>query len=278
MGKWVRIQDMRQAPSYASRNARLVYLHIAMSVDIDTYTCAKSYRQLARELDMTLGEVRHAVRQLEADGLIATHLATHLATHPATHLTTQLTTHLTILINNENGAPNGAPNNTPNNTPHNTPSDTPSDTLNNNNNNNNKYSPLTNEGARACEKLLQEELGLTEAEAGEAVAGFSRRMKLKRKTWADEADMLSHCLSWAEKHTERRRPARRDDTQTRADERARTEAEAAGKSDEEKRKEEAARWWRFYNEAAGKEDERSRKWRETCRKHLLELGYKINAT
>lgn len=263
MGKWVRVMDMRYMPSYANVKARLVYLHIAMSVDIATYTCAKSLRQIGRELNMTLAEVRHAVKQLESDGLIATHTATHTAAHNGTHLTTQLTTHLTILIDNENGAPNGAPNDTPNNTPNDTVNDTANDTQNNNNNNK-QQEPFTLTNAR--EKLssfssaLWSELGLNPSEAADLAGKWLQRMRLKKKTWTDEADALSHLISWAEKHTPLRKPKKlsrtADDQVARLEEYAATEERKQEQTEEEKDEVTWSRMMRYAAECEAKGDKR----------------------
>lgn len=241
MRKFIVIQDIRSCKCYASINARLVYLHIACQVDIKTYTCAKSLRQLSRELGMTLGEVRHALHMLVDEGLIATHTATHTAAHNATHLTTQLTTHLTILRTNENGAPNGAPNDTPNNTPNDTPNNTPNNTQNKEYNNT-ISEKLSHTRARECvtelEEVLEKELGIGFAEAREMVEAFLRRQDLKRKEWNDQGDLLAHCVSWAEKHMRTKRTAKRTDTQARQEEYQRAAEEVANKSDEDKDREE----------------------------------------
>ena len=237
MRKFIVIQDIRSCKCYASINARLVYLHIACQVDIKTYTCAKSLRQLSRELGMTLGEVRHALRMLVDEGLIATHTATHTAAHNATHLTTQLTTHLTILRTNENGAPNGAPNDTPNNTPNDTPNDTQNKEYNNKN-----TEKLPHTRARECvadlKEILEKELGLGDGEAREMVRAFLRRQDLKRKEWDSQGDLLAHCVSWAEKHMRTKPKAKRTDTQARQEEYQRAAEEVANKSDEDKDREE----------------------------------------
>lgn len=241
MGKWVRVMDMRYMPSYANVKARLVYFHIAMSVDIATYTCAKSLRQIGRELNLTLAEVRHAVKQLESDGLIATHTATHTAAHNGTHLTTQLTTHLTILIDNENGAPNGAPNDTPNNTPNDTLNDTANDTQNNNNNNKHQE-PFTLTNARervsSFAAALGAELEISPGEAADLAGRWLQRMGLKGKTWTDEADALSHLVSWAEKHTPMRKPKKlareADDHAARMKEYAATEERTKEQTEQDK--------------------------------------------
>ena len=243
---------MRYLPSYANVKARLVYLHIAMSIDIETYTCVKSLRQIGRELGMTLAEVRHAVKQLESDRLIATHTATHTATHNGTHLTTQLTTHLTILINNENGAPNGAPNDTPNDTPDDTPNDTPDDTQNNNNKKIKKESLHTHDAhARKglLEKILSETLGLNAHEAAAKAGEFLTRQELKKKTWTDEGDLIAHAVSWAEKRIRKQQAAgavaSSTDEAARIEENRRRKEELESRTEAEKRTEELDRLRRW---------------------------------
>ena len=257
MRKFIVIQDIRAYPSYANVNARLLYLHVACQVDISTYTCAKSLRQLARELSMTLGEVRHALQQLVADGLITTHTATHTAAHLTTHLTTQLTTHLTIVRINENGAPNGAPNDTPNNTPN----DTPNDTQNKkNNNNNNKLSPLTDARVNWSRMagILEETLSLQHADAAAMVDAFRQRQRLKNKAWSDEGDLSAHLVSWAEKRLSSvkngAQGAKVTDHDARVQEHTRTREEAAKRTQEEKEAEEVQRIMRWLADARKKKE------------------------
>ena len=248
MEKFVIISDISKCRCYANVNARLVYLHLACYADVSTYTCIKSVRQLARELNMTVAAVRHAIDALRADGLIATHIATHQASHMATHLTTQLTTHLTILNIKTNGAPNGAPNDTPNDTPNNTPNNTPNDTQKNNINNKIiKSSTLTDARANWAKMVedLKNTLHLGEQDAAQIVEDFRARQRLKSKTWESEGDLLAHVIAWAEKRMppapRARANTRADDAKAREDERRRTEEEVASRSAEETARLEIAR-------------------------------------
>lgn len=141
MRKYIVISDISKYNSYNNITARLMYLHIACNVDTSTYTYVRSIRQLARDLDVSVASARHALEQLENDGLITTHVATHSPTHYATHATTQLTTHLHLVTIKDIEEPSNSPSNTPCNTPCNTPNDTPNDTrfkINNLNNKNNQ--------------------------------------------------------------------------------------------------------------------------------------------
>ena len=248
---------MRDYPCYANVNARLLYLHLACLVDFTTYQTARSYRQLAYDLGMGLEAVRHAMRQLERDGLVATHVATHTATHPATHRTTQPTTHITLLRINENGAPNGAPNNTPDNTPDNTPRHTQD--LNRIILEKKK---LTHDRARECaEELagtLKDTLEMDAAAAAAMVDAFCKRMELKGKKWADHADMVAHVIAWAEKRLSlpRKAPAaaRRSDHAIRIEEYQRTAEEVKAKEKRQKDAEEVAKLRRWLTDAKKRGD------------------------
>ena len=58
---------------YRNKNARLVYLHLALKSgyhDDDRDTIAVSIRALARDADVTVSAVRHALQQLEKNGLL----------------------------------------------------------------------------------------------------------------------------------------------------------------------------------------------------------------
>lgn len=255
MGKWVRIMDFRHQPSYRNPKARLVYIHLAMSQDISTGSCLKSTRVLARELGLTHAEVRHALKCLQTDGLIATQVATQSVTQPTTRLATQSTTQITILINNELSAPNGAPNNTPNNTPSNTPSNTAYDTQNNINIK--KITPT--HAARACVKELCEvgnRFGSMGTEVTEEKAKeFLALQDLKGKTWQDEGDLKAHFVAWLEKHRPPQPPRRISDHEARVAERQRAAEAAAAETPEERRVAELAKLSRWRREAVARKDE-----------------------
>lgn len=261
MERFIILKNMRDYPCYSNVNARLVYLHAACQMDVTTYTCAKSLRQMAKELGLGLEAVRHAVRQLERDGLIATHVATQTTTHPTTYLTTQQTTHLTILKVNENGAPNGAPNNTPANTPSNTPRNTPRNTQNRVIGEGEKESlPLTDarvvwaQEARALADVLK----IDPSVATSLVEEFRKRQQLKQKAWLNEGDLLAHLIAWAEKRMPRQTKAAVGrsvtDHDARVQERQRTLEEEAAKTAEEKKDEEVQRLRRWIADGRKRND------------------------
>jgi hypothetical protein len=209
---------------------------------------------MAKELGIGLEAVRHAVRQLERDGLIATHVATQTCTHPTTYLTTQQTTHLTILKANENGAPNGAPNNTPNNTPSNTPYNTLCNTQNKVSVSGLEDIP-THSPARVDWSKKAEELGkvlkLDASLAEDLTKQFQERQAIKGKSWESDGDILAHLISWAEKRLPlqpaRKKPGRKSDSQARQDEYQRDQEQRQLVSDKEKDWEEVTRvygWWK----------------------------------
>lgn len=262
MERFIILKNIRDYPCYSNVNARLVYLHAACQMDLSTYTCAKSLRQMAKELGIGLEAVRHAVRQLERDGLIATHVATQTTTHPTTYLTTQQTTHLTILKANENSAPNSAPNNTPSNTPANTPSNTRCNTQN-------KVEvvrseenlPLTDARVRWSDMTsrLAGVLKLSPQDAADLVEQFRQRQQLKQKIWTNEGDLLAHLIAWAEKRMPRQTHAAGGrsvtDHDARIQEHARTREELAHQTASEKKAEEISRLQRWIAEGRKRKDE-----------------------
>lgn len=261
MERFIILKNMRDYPCYSNVNARLVYLHAACQMDLATYTCAKSLRQMAKELGIGLEAVRHAVRQLERDGLIATHVATQTTTHPTTYLTTQQTTHLTILKVNENSASNSAPNNTPSNTPANTPRNTPRNTQNVVIvEGGNESLPLTDARVTWAKKArdLSEVLKLDAAVAASLVEEFRKRQQIKSKTWLNEGDLLAHLVAWAEKRVGRSAKATAartmSDHDARVQEQQRTAEELAKQSAEEKKAEEISRLQRWIAEGRKRKD------------------------
>ena len=261
MERFIILKNMRDYPCYSNVNARLVYLHAACQMDLATYTCAKSLRQMAKELGIGLEAVRHAVRQLERDGLIATHVATQITTHPTTYLTTQQTTHLTILKVNENSAPNSAPNNTPANTPANTPNNTLRNTQNKGEvEGMEKNLPLTDARVTWAKEArdLAEVLKLDAAVAASLVEEFRKRQQIKSKTWLNEGDLLAHLVAWAEKRVGRSAKATAartmSDHDARVHEQQRTAEELAKQSAEEKKAEEISRLQRWIAEGRKRND------------------------
>lgn len=261
MERFVIIKNIRDYPCYANVNARLLYLHLACLVDFTTYTTARSLRQLSYDLGMGLEAVRHAMRQLERDGLIATHVATHTATQRATQRTTQRTTHITLLKINENGAPHGAPHNTPHNTPYNTPCNTPRHTQELNIIKTEEKA-LTHEGARECAedlvKVLEDALAMDHAAAAAMVDAFCKRMEVKKKAWPSHADMRAHVIAWAEKRLPIRKSAtpgcRKSDHEARMEEYRRAMEDAAAMDDARREAEEVAKLRRWLADAERRGD------------------------
>lgn len=261
MERFIILKNMRDYPCYSNVNARLVYLHAACQMDLATYTCAKSLRQMAKELGIGLEAVRHAVRQLERDGLIATHVATQTNTHTTTYLTTQQTTHLTILKVNENSAPNSAPNNTPANTPANTLANTRCNTQNKGEvEGMEKNLPLTDARVAWAKEAnaLADVLKIDAAVAASLVEEFRKRQQLKQKAWLNEGDLLAHLISWAEKRVPRvGKPSSgrsSSDHDARVQERQRTRDEMAAKTAEEKKAEEVQRLRRWIADGRKRND------------------------
>lgn len=138
MDKYIVISDISRCPCYKNINARLLYLHIACRLDTSSYTYAQSLRNLAWECGMTIDAVRHALKQLERDGLVTTQVAPHLPTQYAPQNAPQPTTQIHLVTIKDLGAPNGAPNTTPNTTLNTTPNTTECTTHRKKNNKNNQ--------------------------------------------------------------------------------------------------------------------------------------------
>lgn len=222
MGKFIIMQDMRALPSYKNVNARLIYMHVAMSCDVATYTYATSIRKLAAELDMTVDAIRHGLKILERDGLITPQRAPQRAPQGAPQGTPQRAPHLTVLRINKNGTTNGTPNPTPN--PTGNPTGNPTDNPDNNNNNNkikNKTLSHTHVRERAGElgKILKEVFRMDEKVAASAAARFLDRQAIKGKKWENPEDLKAHLVSWVEKRL--KNPERIDARPTRSDHEAR---------------------------------------------------------
>lgn len=238
MNKYCTILDISQCSCYKNINARLLYLHLACSVDISTYTYATSIRRLSAESGLTVSATRHALCALEREGLITT-------TQVATHLTTQVATHVHLVRFNELQGVSDTLNDTS--------SDTRSDTHKKNNN----HKAFTH--SHACEKakewvgLLSAELSVTADHADRLCVDFLRRMKLKGKEWESEGDCLAHLISWSEKAVPRssrqplpKKSVRQSDNEAREAEYQRTREEEQSTSRQEKAWEEVVFCWQSY--------------------------------
>lgn len=248
MKKYITIPDIRSFPSYNNINARLLYLHVASGMDVNTRNYAHSWRQLSDELCMPLQQLRTALKQLERDGLVVTQNVTQRVTYGLTHKVTHKVTEIHILSINELDEATNEATNSPTNSPTNSQSNSQSNSENNNINNKIiKSSTLTD--ARACWPKMVEDLKNTlhlgEQDAAQIVEDFRARQRLKSKTWESEGDLLAHVIAWAEKRMppvpRARANTRADDAKAREDERRRTEEEVASRSAEETARLEIAR-------------------------------------
>lgn len=249
MRKYVTIPDIRQYPSYRSTNARLLYMHVAMGMEISTRTYAHSLRQLSAELGMPFQQTRTALRQLENDGLVATQSLTQVVTYGLTRKVTHNVTQIYVMSASELEEASNAASNTASNTATNTAANTPPNT-----DINNKNIPingkLSHSDARARLPKIREwligSLGLEAAKAAEFAQAFLDRQELKGKTWDNEGDLLAHAISWAEKRTKTAAPRKMSDSQAREAEYQRTAEVAAQQSPQEKELEMVKYAWDCY--------------------------------
>lgn len=209
MQKYIVISDISKYPCYKNVNARLLYLHVACHIDTSTYDYCQSFRRLAMELDLSVDAVRHALKQLERDGLVTTQVAPHLATQYAPQQTPQPTTHIHIVSNNQLGTPNGTPNTTPNTTPSTTPNTTECTTHLKINNFNKAPEQEKYTLSRAREEFLNKRYIACVAQycsidfqnAEDCTNRWLKNMAIKkREEWVDKTDAWQHCLDWCNKH------------------------------------------------------------------------------
>lgn len=150
MIKYVTIPDIRRYPSYANVNARLLYCHVAMAMDISTRTYAHSWRQLSQELDIPLQQLRTALAQLLRDGLVVTRQVTQQVTYGITQKVTHKVTEIYIVNINELDEATNEATNSPTNSPTNSLDNSPSNSQKNNiNNPKSLKASLTDEIGRA---------------------------------------------------------------------------------------------------------------------------------
>ena len=241
MLKYVTIPDIRRYSSYRSINARILYMHLAMSMDIGTRTYAHSWRQLSADLDMPLQQLRTALKQLEKDGLVTTQQVTQTVTYGVTQRVTHKVTQIYIMsVSDLDEATNEATNSSTNSST-NSPTNSPTNSDKNNINTLNSSSP-THTTARVDWAKKAEELGsvlkIDAVQASELVADFRTRQELKGKTWEGDGDLLAHLISWSEKRLPLppmgKKAARKTDAQIRKDELARSKEELAKETPQEK--------------------------------------------
>lgn len=252
MIKYTTIPDIRRYSSYSSVNARILYLHLACSMDVSTRQYCHSWRQLAADLDMPLQQLRTALKQLERDGLVVTQTVTQRVTYGLTHKVTHGVTQIYILSVSELDEATNEATNSLTNSPTNSPTNSRSNSDKNNiNNSNSLKAPLTDARVAWEEKArdLAKVLGLSAEDAAALTKQFRERQHLKGKTWESEGDVLAHMISWAEKRLPRSSPsgksARQSDHEARTAEYERTRQEARREREEnqDKRRLEYLKAW-----------------------------------
>lgn len=285
MRKYVTIPDIRQYPSYSSSNARLLYMHVAMGMDISTRTYAHSLRQLSAELGMPFQQIRTALKQLENDGLVATQSLTQKVTYGLTHKVTHNVTQIYVMSASELEEASNAASNTASNTATNTATNTSTNT-DINNKNISISGKLSHSDARERLPKIQEwflgSLGLEAAEAAELSKAFVERQELKGKTWDNEGDLLAHAISWAEKRMKPKKVPKMSDSQARTAEYQRAAEEVRQQSQQEKELEYVKDAWYSYRDKAkrvGEEEAASYKEIYIIRRQEYEKKYgKIKAS
>ncbi len=263
MRKYVTIPDIRAYPSYANVTARLLYFHVALSMDIASRTYAHSWRQLSAELDIPLQKIRTALAQLERDGLIATQKVTQQVTYGVTQKVTHKVTQIYILSVNDLDEPANEPANSPTNSQTNSQINSPTNSDKNNINTSISLSPsLTDARVDWPEKTkaLAGVLHIEVAAAASLVEQFRQRQQLKQKTWANEGDLLAHLISWSEKRissgTLRAGRSRSTDSEARKEEISRSKKEQLELTEKERAWEEVCKVYRWWKEFEKKKDKK----------------------
>ena len=261
MEKYITVPDIRRYPCYKSTNCRLLYMHVAMGMDISTRNYAHSWRQLSAELDMPLQQLRTALKQLERDGLVATQQVTQKVTYGLTQQVTHKVTEIHILSINELDEATNEATNSPTNSQSNSQLNSPTNSDNNILKNSKKESlPLTDARVVWAKEAsaLSEVLKLDPSVAASMVEEFRKRQQLKQKAWLNEGDLLAHLIAWAEKRMPRPTKAAGGrsvtDHDARVQERQRTQEEEAAKSSAEKKAEEVQRLRRWIADGRRRKD------------------------
>ena len=261
MEKYITIPDIRRYSSYKSTNCRLLYMHVAMGMDISTRNYAHSWRQLSAELDMPLQQLRTALKQLERDGLVATQQVTQKVTYGLTQQVTHKVTEIHVLSINELDEATNEATNSPTNSQSNSQLNSQSNSDNNILNNSKIESlPLTDARVAWAQeaRALADVLKIDPSVAASMVEEFRKRQLLKQKAWLNEGDLLAHLIAWAEKRMPRPMKAAVGrsvtDHDARAQERQRTREEEAAKSSAEKKAEEVQRLKRWIADGRKRKD------------------------
>lgn len=261
MDKYITIPDIRRYPCYKSTNCRLLYMHVAMSMDISNRNYAHSWRQLSIELGMPLQQLRTALKQLERDGLVVTQQVTQKVTYGLTQQVTHKVTEIHVLSINELDEATNEVTNSPTNSQSNSQLNSQSNSDNNILNNSKKESlPLTDARVVWAKEArdLSEVLKLDAAVAASLVEEFRKRQQIKSKTWLNEGDLLAHLVAWAEKRVGRSAKATAartmSDHDARVQEQQRIAEELAKQSADEKKAEEISRLQRWIADGRKRND------------------------
>lgn len=262
MLKYVTIPDIRRYQSYRSINTRLLYMHLAMSMDIQSRTYAHSWRQLAKDLNMPLQQFRTALSQLEKDGLVATQQVTQTVTYGVTQRVTHKVTQIYIMsVSDLDEATNEAtnsPTNSPTNSQTNSQTNSDKNRLNISKNSSPTHSPARVEWSKKAEELGKV-LKIDAALAEDLTRQFRERQEIKGKSWENEGDLLAHLISWSEKRLPlqhaSKKAGRKSDSQARQDEYQRDQEQRNVISDKEKDWEEVAKVYRWWKEAEKNKDQ-----------------------
>ena len=225
MKKYVTIIDFRGTASYKNIAARLVYLHAALHMELESRNYTHSLRAIAAELGLSVQNVRTALKVLQQDNLIEVTQVTHTLTQRLTRMLTQPLTQIHVMNISELDDMDNTATNTAANTATNTAANT---FINNNvkNNNNNKNNSLSLTRAREIcfdsKEILKKELEIEDSDCEELIETFLRRAGLKEKDWESEGDCVAHLLSWCEKRvTAKKKQPKGAKTRALTDEKAR---------------------------------------------------------
>lgn len=255
MLKYVTIPDIRRYPSYANVNARLLYFHVAMAMDISSRTYAHSWRQLSQELDIPLQQLRTALAQLLRDGLVVTRQVTQQVTYGITQKVTHKVTEIYIVNINELDEATNEATNSPTNSQTNSQLNSPTNSQKNNINIPNSLTPSLTDARVAWDektKALAGVLHIEVAAAASLVEQFRQRQQLKQKSWANEGDLLAHLISWSEKRissgTLRAGRSRSTDSAARQSELSRSKKEQEAMTQQEKDYEECRKVYGWYQD------------------------------
>ena len=262
MLKYVTIPDIRRYQSYHSINARILYMHLAMSMDIGTRTYAHSWRQLSADLDMPLQQLRTALKQLEKDGLIVTQQVTQTVTYGVTQRVTHKVTQIYIVSVSDLEEATNEATNSPTNSPTNPPTNSPT----NSDKNNTiipKSSSSTHTTARVDWAKKAEEVGrvlkIDAPTATSMVDEFRMRQEWKGKSWESEGDLLAHLVSWCEKRLplpqSSKKAAKKSDSQIRKEKYEEVIQSEKAKTEREKEYDSLVQTWRWYNQYLKEENE-----------------------